>query len=44
MQLAKLYAFADRVRVVRLMKEVVWELFSLRCKENFRPFPVIDVA
>jgi hypothetical protein len=38
MQLAKLYAFADRVGVVRLMNDVVWELFSLPSKENFPPF------
>jgi hypothetical protein len=37
-QLAKLYAFADRVGVVRLMNDVVWELFSLPSKENFPPF------
>jgi hypothetical protein len=44
MRLVKLYAFADRVHVVRLMNDVVWELFSLRSKENFPPFPVIDFA
>jgi hypothetical protein len=42
MQLARLYAFADRQRIVKLMNDVMWELFSLRSKENFPPFSVID--
>jgi hypothetical protein len=43
-QLARLYAFADKLRVVKLMNDVIWELFSLRSKENFPPFSVIDFA
>lgn len=42
MQLARLYAFADRLGIVRLMNHVVWELFDSRSKENFPPFSVID--
>lgn len=42
MQLARLYAFADRLRIVRLMNDVVWELFKLRSEEQFPPFSVID--
>ena len=44
MQLAHIYAFADRVGIVRLMNDVVWELFSLRSQDNFPPFSVVDYA
>ena len=44
MQLARLYSFADRLDIPRLMNDVVWELFDLRSKDNFPPFSVVTFA